>query len=196
VSIRTHTQEDPIGLAGGLNLYGFANGDPINFSDPFGLEVRFADDEAEALYQQVRRLAQNASRSRDRNVARAGRGLLEGLDAMESSDKVVVIGTQDANWAQKAIGQDAVTLVWESGDATILIDPYYRSGKSGFSNQIIITHELGHADSSRVDGNITDRRASKAAALRMEDYARTVLGCGARIAHDTRSRKFNPVCPP
>jgi uncharacterized protein RhaS with RHS repeats len=34
---RTFTQEDPIGLAGGLNLYGFANGDPVNFSDPFGL---------------------------------------------------------------------------------------------------------------------------------------------------------------
>jgi RHS repeat-associated protein len=31
------TQEDPIGLAGGLNLYGFANGDPTTFSDPFGL---------------------------------------------------------------------------------------------------------------------------------------------------------------
>ena len=31
------TQEDPIGLAGGLNLYGFAEGDPVNFSDPFGL---------------------------------------------------------------------------------------------------------------------------------------------------------------
>lgn len=31
------TQEDPIGLAGGLNSYGFANGDPVNFSDPFGL---------------------------------------------------------------------------------------------------------------------------------------------------------------
>jgi RHS repeat-associated protein len=31
------TQEDPIGLAGGLNLYGFADGDPVNFSDPFGL---------------------------------------------------------------------------------------------------------------------------------------------------------------
>ncbi|HYU10706.1 MAG TPA: RHS repeat-associated core domain-containing protein [Gemmatimonadales bacterium] len=33
------TQEDPIGLAGGLNLYGFANGDPVNFSDPFGLRA-------------------------------------------------------------------------------------------------------------------------------------------------------------
>jgi RHS repeat-associated protein len=33
------TQEDPIGLAGGLNLYGFANGDPVNYSDPFGLCV-------------------------------------------------------------------------------------------------------------------------------------------------------------
>ena len=31
------TQEDPIGLAGRLNPYGFANGDPVNFSDPFGL---------------------------------------------------------------------------------------------------------------------------------------------------------------
>lgn len=31
------TQEDPIGLAGGLNLYGFAAGDPVNFGDPFGL---------------------------------------------------------------------------------------------------------------------------------------------------------------
>ena len=35
--MRTFTQEDPIGLAGGLKLYGFANGDPVNFSDPFGL---------------------------------------------------------------------------------------------------------------------------------------------------------------
>jgi hypothetical protein len=36
--IRSLTQEDPLGLAGGLNLYGYANGDPVNFSDPFGLQ--------------------------------------------------------------------------------------------------------------------------------------------------------------
>jgi RHS repeat-associated protein len=37
------TQEDPIGLAGGLNLYGFAGGDPVNFEDPFGLDCKDRD---------------------------------------------------------------------------------------------------------------------------------------------------------
>ncbi len=42
-----YTQEDPIGLAGGMNLYGYAAGDPINNSDPFGLKVCFAGKKAE-----------------------------------------------------------------------------------------------------------------------------------------------------
>jgi RHS repeat-associated protein len=47
------TQEDPIGLAGDLNLYGFAEGDPVNFSDPFGLKLCFRGDGGD-----VRRLKQ------------------------------------------------------------------------------------------------------------------------------------------
>jgi RHS repeat-associated protein len=31
------TQMDPIGIAGGLNAYGFAAGDPVSYSDPYGL---------------------------------------------------------------------------------------------------------------------------------------------------------------
>ncbi|HEU0014978.1 MAG TPA: AHH domain-containing protein [Longimicrobium sp.] len=31
------TQEDPIGIAGGLNVYGFAAGDPVSYGDPYGL---------------------------------------------------------------------------------------------------------------------------------------------------------------
>jgi len=31
------TQEDPIGLAGGVNAYGFAEGDPVSYGDPYGL---------------------------------------------------------------------------------------------------------------------------------------------------------------
>jgi hypothetical protein len=33
------TQEDPIGIAGGLNLYGFGGGDPVTYSDPYGLKA-------------------------------------------------------------------------------------------------------------------------------------------------------------
>jgi uncharacterized protein RhaS with RHS repeats len=32
------TQEDPIGLAGGFAGFGYANGDPLNLWDPFGLD--------------------------------------------------------------------------------------------------------------------------------------------------------------
>jgi RHS repeat-associated protein len=39
----TFTQSDPLGLGGGLNVYGYANGDPVSFSDPFGLCPEIVD---------------------------------------------------------------------------------------------------------------------------------------------------------
>jgi RHS repeat-associated protein len=41
------TQPDPIGLAGGLNSYGFAAGDPVSYADPFGLKVCYQGNRAQ-----------------------------------------------------------------------------------------------------------------------------------------------------
>ena len=41
------TQQDPIGIAGGANVYGFAGGDPVNFADPFGLSDCKKDSQAD-----------------------------------------------------------------------------------------------------------------------------------------------------
>ncbi|MBX3174976.1 MAG: RHS repeat-associated core domain-containing protein [Gemmatimonadaceae bacterium] len=43
------TQPDPIGLAGGLNLYWYGDGDPVNNSDPLGLCVGCASLAASAV---------------------------------------------------------------------------------------------------------------------------------------------------
>jgi RHS repeat-associated protein len=37
------TQTDPIGIAGGLNTYGFGEGDPVSYSDPYGLCPEYGD---------------------------------------------------------------------------------------------------------------------------------------------------------
>ena len=47
------TQEDPIGLAGGLNLYGYADGDPVNLSDPFGLTPCCSASQAREVLQKT-----------------------------------------------------------------------------------------------------------------------------------------------
>jgi RHS repeat-associated protein len=59
------TQEDPIGLAGGLNTYGFANSDPVGYSDPYGLcrkdkDGREVDPDCRRIINMLRSVAAEA----------------------------------------------------------------------------------------------------------------------------------------
>jgi RHS repeat-associated protein len=57
------TQEDPIGLAGGMNVYGFAEGDPATYADPYGLKIMYHGATREESERMRRALRWVAARS-------------------------------------------------------------------------------------------------------------------------------------
>lgn len=100
------TQEDPIGLAGGLNLYGYANGDPVSYSDPFGLCAKDKDGNVDP----------NCQRVVDMLRAQKGRQFQRAADAYEKSGARVIFLPQSE--LTPAIGQFSRerNVVWLAND--------------------------------------------------------------------------------
>jgi RHS repeat-associated protein len=132
------TQEDPIGLSGGVNLYGFAGGDPVTFSDPFGLAsdtIRFVGPKADVLreaYERAKRVLTAAAE----NGAADANATLDGLNWLEQSDQVVeVVDGPKPSHASTSPDGRTVTLDYDM----------LSSDRIQFNVGVWMVHELGHA---------------------------------------------------
>ncbi len=183
----TFTQEDPIGLAGGLNVYGFANGDPVSYSDPYGLKVECANAWACQIYAQARNAALYASESENAEIAASGRRLMQMFLGLERSEQTVALFARKTSplqrWAAKnllAIPTNFAAPCVRSdrvcgGGANfgVATDPTY-TGSASVSAETVLVHELGHIYAYMVDGasSLVNVRS-----VEMENHFRTISGC-------------------
>jgi RHS repeat-associated protein len=152
------TQTDPIGLAGGLNAYGFAAGDPVTYSDPYGLKVCYQGSRAEVnALRGATEQATGAAVFLDRNncVSAVGnsmnsglRGLRNRLTALASSDDVynVSFGKRgDETEAEVLSGQGWVQQSYTGGrpDCRGAVCPYSVQIGSGWADRYRSTQIFG-----------------------------------------------------
>jgi RHS repeat-associated protein len=170
------TQIDPIGLRGGLNLYGFGHGDPVNFVDPFGLEVKLVGAAAQALWAELRSAARKASKSKDAETKAAGQALYGMLKAMER-DKNTLYVIQVAPWIEELLHGSGGGLEYCRQDGTVCsISIASNPGWPAAGRATTLAHEAGGAYGS-VRGV---QHESDGGAVLWENYARAIFGCKRR----------------
>jgi hypothetical protein len=173
-----YAKEDPIGLAGGVNAYGFADGDPVSYGDPYGLRVEFLGEtetlrlQARQIWNELRDRTRTAARSGNWNVRASGRELLQLMNRAERSKIVYGIEAIDLNSDGGGTeGRDP-----SNHDRYLIqIDPDGYSGQKS-SPWIILAHELGGA---------VGRPGHAIPAIQAENLARNVAGCWPRWGHGT-----------
>jgi RHS repeat-associated protein len=140
------TQEDPIGLAGGVNSYGFAEGDPVSYRDPYGLSSDTVFYDTPEVRKEV---AEAAAHSPE---------IAATIDLLNHDRHVTV---QVRNSAPEALGREnpgrTTATYLANGDVNIevLFDftrvdvmnaiPKYRDN-GGVTRDVVVGHEfVGHA---------------------------------------------------
>ena len=187
------TQPDPIGIAGGLNSYGFAAGDPVTYSDPYGLApdtIHAMNDAANEALGAMAILALLALNSDDGQVVAAGQEILTLLNDLHSSTENVYFLIDPHS------GRSSTGPMNDGSGIGSLVNPNQSTKRP---IPVRGAHELGHAwaiiSLGANDPNNSDhRRIQNRESLRFENAMRTIYGCTHRRVHGTDSRFQNPAC--
>ena len=147
------TQEDPIGLAGEVNVYGFAAGDPVSYADPFGLcpaHLVRADGYCPGgwnheQYDHIDGIAKNHLTAEASGEIRTM--LVNGLIVNEATlDPTSVAET-----------------VWGRDPTAIILGPAFFRFQHGGDAAHALGHELGHVKQKEISGLIYGERMDPAA---------------------------------
>jgi RHS repeat-associated protein len=134
------TQEDPVGVAGGLNLYQFNGNNPVAYTDPFGLKIEFRGTEEEKEY--LRRALADAKRLLGYEAKKGNRlasNVLRNIERMEKDEnRITTVSIGDVKHGN--IGET-------SADGTSITIDYKDGARSprGFYPTATLVHELGHS---------------------------------------------------
>jgi hypothetical protein len=132
-----------MGLAGGLNLYGFAGGDPVNSSDPFGLCQKNKDGSEDA---NCRKLVNDLTATANKADKQLPKGetnhFREAAAAYEATDrKVEIVGPLDKDLNYRHENDDGNPDTFAMGrtmDDRILIGNFLGKGDV----MAVATHEI------------------------------------------------------
>jgi RHS repeat-associated protein len=141
-----YVQADPVGLAGGLNPYLYANGNTLSSIDPLGLDVKVVTSDPAAAKILMEAYAR---------VTSTKAGMLM-CGALEKSPELYQIKpiTKDAFYCPAGTTDPAC----RGDERTVFIDPYNNiflpttAGMQETPKAVVLAHELGHARGVRDDG--------------------------------------------